>query len=235
MASSEKPPGRQGPYADTRYGRIPLIERSLENAYGKVIYYHDYDLNFKPKMPGGAVVGDPHKQNFCPMCHVPRYFYSDEEKVCVQCGDTFVFSGKEQKYWYEGLQFNFHSIAIRCTTCRRLQRSEKALRAQLSAARSRLRQNPDDPHALLEDAEGCVRYFERTGEGNLNRGIASARKALKIWPKAIEGLYWEGLAHSLAGRPEKSRPLLETFVEKAGVIRKKKRPLFLEARKLLGD
>ena len=88
-------------------------------------------------------------------------------------------------------------------------------------------------HALLEDAEGRVRYYQRTGTGNLNRAIASARKAIKIWPRAIEAYFWEGLAQTLAGRPGKGEALLRLFIERGAGAGKKRRPLVQEAKQLL--
>lgn len=206
----------------------------MSTAGGKVIRYYEYDLEFTPELPPGAVAGDVRRQAFCPLCHCPRFFYIDEARTCIQCGREFVFSGKEQKYWYEVRQFHFDSVAIRCVSCRRQRRSEKLLRGQLSAIRARLADNPDDPDALLEDARTRVLYHRRSGEGNLSRAIASARKALRIWPKATEALYWQGIAQHLAGRPEKARPLLQAFVERENPRPRGRKALVREARALLG-
>lgn len=222
-------------YRDTPYGRIPLVERTLDTGYGKTVTYYQLDLNYKPKLPKNAVAGDPTRQNFCPLCHTPYYYFLDKERSCVQCGGSFVFSAKEQKYWYESLKFYLDSVAIRCASCRRQRRSEKALAAQISAAQAKLNDDPGDLHALLEDAESRVRYYQKTGSGNLNRAISSARKALRIWPKAIEGYFWEGLAQMLAGRSAKGQTLLRAFVEQGGCAGKQRRPLCLEAKEFLAQ
>lgn len=196
------------------YGKIPLLQVSV-TGNGSPYHYYTYDLDFAPDLPIGAVRGDVRRQSYCPMCHVPRYFYVDQDRRCVQCGEDFVFSAREQKYWYESLHFHFDSVAIRCPRCRGRRRTEKALREQMSAARRRLSENPDDPALLLADAEACVRYRQRTGEGDIDRAIAAARRATKIWPDGIEALFWEGLAHKLASRPGRARITLQAFVKRS--------------------
>jgi hypothetical protein len=211
-----------------------MIERYVEGIDGKQHRYLDYDLTFRPTIPKDAVAGDPKKQNFCPLCHTPRYYYRDKNRDCVQCKKRFVFSAKEQKYWYESLGFYFDSVAIRCVTCRKRRRSEKTLHAQIAAAQAKLDDNADDPDALLEDAEARVRCFQLSGEGNLDRAIASASKARRIWPRAAEAHFWEGLAHSLAGRREKSCDSLLRFIEST-VRGKRRRSLRTEAQALLSS
>lgn len=120
---AQMPPPNARRYANTKDGMIPLIERTITNAYGKVMRYYEYDLDFTPETPIDAVRGDVKRQSFCPLCHTPRYYYVDEERVCIQCSKEFTFSGKEQKYWYEALQLHFNSAAIRCPPCRRRRRS----------------------------------------------------------------------------------------------------------------
>ncbi len=108
------------------FGEIPMIEKTTIGFNGKKNKTWGYDPDYKPKLPKNAVAGNIREQMFCHMCHTPKYFYVDIERECVQCNQLFVFSAKEQKYWYETLKFNFHSSAIRCVSCRRKQRSDKS-------------------------------------------------------------------------------------------------------------
>ena len=217
------------------FGNIPLVDATVRAADGKEYRYLQYDLDYKPDLPLGAVRGDVRKQNREQFfSHAPHYFYVDVERVCVQCDGDFVFSAKEQKYWYETLRFHFDSIAIRCPRCRGRRRTEKALRQQMSIARDRLKEDPDNPTLLLADAEACVRYRQRTGEGDLDRAIAAARAAAKAWPSAIEALFWEGLAHRLAGRPAKARTALTSFIDRS-TGRKRHRKMDREARDVLEE
>lgn len=228
-----KAPGRRFE-SHPLFGKIPMIEVTEQGPDGHDYRYDRHDPDFQPDLPQGAVRGNVHKQNFHPFFQTPRYFYVDVDRVCVQCGVDFVFSAKEQKYWYETLRFVFDSIAIRCPKCRGRRRTERALRQQMSVARQGLKDDPDNPALLLADAEACIRYRQRTGEGDLDRAIAAARAAAKIWPSAIEALFWEGLAHRLAGRPAKARTALKAFVDRS-TGRKRHRKMEQEARDILRE
>ena len=194
------------------YGDIPLIRETLVARDGSVHESWRYDPTFKPKPPKGGVAGDVARQVFCSAHHVPKYFYVDEARKCIQCGQTFVFKAGEQKYWYETRKFNFGSVPVRCPACRRLRRSEHALREQIAAAKADVRRRPTDPTAYLSLARSIVQYHERTQQGDLNVAIAAARKAAELWPDTSEPALWEGVAHARAGRPAKARTSLERFL-----------------------
>ncbi len=197
-------------YRHPVFGEVPTIEVTTPSGHT----YRDHDPDFRPPLPNGAIRGDVRRQVFCSACHVPKYFYVDEKRTCVQCDREFVFGAREQKFWYETLRFNFGSTAIRCPSCRRHRRSQRALRAQIAAALAGLREDPDDPALLLADAEATVRLHQRVGEGNLDRAIASCRKALRIWPRAHEALFWEGLAQRQAGRRAAAAHALTEFLRR---------------------
>lgn len=194
-----------------QFGNIPIIK--IRNTFNQE--YWDYDPDYKPSLPIGAIRGNVRSQDFCRMCHVPKYYYQDIDKTCVQCGQDFIFSAKEQKYWYESLKFHFDSVAIRCPKCRKVRRSVKALNAQLDFTKSKLRKEPNDPSLLLSLAQTIIAFNERTGSGDLNEAIASCRKALKIWPPGLEAIYWEGKSHLQACRYNKASDRFAIFVEMA--------------------
>lgn len=201
------------------FGDIPLVPTSSDDAEGRTQEYLTYDLDWQPKLPKGAVRGDVRKQQFCPACHVPRYFYVDDDRSCLQCGCHFVFSAREQKYWFETLHFHFGSVAIRCVECRRKQRSNRALNAQISAATNLLRTDPDNPTHLLSLAEALVRYHERTGSGDLSRAVNAARQAVRqakrtSWAGTAEAYFWEASAHRLAGRSRQALGLYKRFIQR---------------------
>jgi tetratricopeptide (TPR) repeat protein len=196
------------------YGNVPRIRHAGVGTNGRVYEWWQCDPTFKPRLPRGAVEGDVAKQVFCAGCHVPKYFYVDEARRCVQCGDNFTFSGSEQKFWYEARQFNFHSVPVRCHRCRRQRRSEHALREQIAAARSATETAPDDPSAHLALARAIVEYHERTNQGRLDEAIAAARRAARLWPDAPDARLWEGIAHARAGRRDKAQKCLLEFLEK---------------------
>jgi hypothetical protein len=171
------------------------------------------------------------------MCHVPRYFYVDMERTCVQCGRPFVFSGTEQKFWYETLQFHFDSIATRCSACRRRRRSDNALQQQLALATAEANASPDDPAKQVAFAEAVVRLFERCSMGSLPRAIAACRKARRICAthpsgEVSEAMFWEAKAQALAGRAAVASGLFRQMLALGGLGRRKSQ-LLEEARSWL--
>ena len=206
-------------YAHPIYGQIPMLPVAELLPNGRVYRGLRYDPDYQPPMPKGAVRGDIRAQEFCAMCHSPRYYYVDVERRCVQCGDDFVFSASEQKYWYESLKFHFDSVAIRCKPCRRQRRSDKALNAQLGEAAQTLREQPDDPAAWAAQAEALVRLHERTGHGDLQKALSSARKAEKLWPQHAPAIYWQARTQELLGRHDKALALYARFLERPGIKR----------------
>jgi hypothetical protein len=198
---------------DPRFGNIPLIHHSNVGRDGKVYEWWQYDPDYQPPMPRSAVRGDVRKQAFCSACHLPKYFYLDEDRDCIQCGKRFTFRAEEQKYWYETLKFNFSSIPIRCVDCRRQRRSEHALREQIARAKAEVREMNPAGHLAL--ARAIVEYYERTQQGNLDEAIAAARKAAALWPASSEPLLWAGIAHALAGRRQKAQTIISSFLSES--------------------
>lgn len=201
------------------FGDIPLAARTTTDGRGQTVTSYDYDHDYRPPLPLGAVRGEPRAQHFCPMCHIPRYFYVDQARRCVSCGCDFVFSGAEQKYWFENLKFHFDSVAIRCLDCRRKLRGERALLNAIQRSRAAFAERPTDPKATLAVAEAIVRLHEHAGHGNLNEAISQARKAAKLGEAAklpgFEALcrFWEAKVHALAGRPQRAEPLFREALD----------------------
>lgn len=71
-----------------------------------------------------AVRADISKQNFS-VC--PRHWYIDAAFNCSRCGESFVFTADEQKFWYEELKFWIDSIPRECAKCRKELRELKSL------------------------------------------------------------------------------------------------------------
>jgi hypothetical protein len=194
------------------FGRIPLVHQATTAANGKAYEWWLHDPTYEPSMPTGAVRGNVAEQVYCRGHHVPKYFYVDEDRECVQCGSPFTFRAAEQKHWYEVLKFNFGSVPIRCPKCRRQRRSEHALREAIARAKALVRERNEDPAAHLSLAAALVEYHERTGQGDLNAAIAAARRAAASWPQSGEALFWEGVAQARAGRAGRARRCLEGFL-----------------------
>ncbi|MDW3646622.1 MAG: zinc-ribbon domain containing protein [Bacteroidia bacterium] len=79
---------------------------------------------------GKAIIADISKQVY--LDYDPYVAYVDRSKICKTCGDHFVFSKTEQKFWYEDLQFWVQVQPNNCLPCRKEIRHQKNLNSELS-------------------------------------------------------------------------------------------------------
>lgn len=56
---------------------------------------------------------------------VARGYYVDRPFCCIDCGKEEVWTGSEQKWWYEVAKGFVYSSAIRCRACRRKKRDQR--------------------------------------------------------------------------------------------------------------
>jgi tetratricopeptide (TPR) repeat protein len=212
-AKSKKAPGKQY-LMHKDYGKIPLIDVPYIGTDGRTHATHVLDYNYRPTViPHGAVMGDPNRQVL--YGSFPKYYFEDIEKTCIQCGNDFIFSAKEQKHWYEDLQFIIYAECLKCMACRRLKKSKVALNDQLSSAQKYYNQYPNEPYAMLNLAEAICMYYKAYHSGRITLAISLARKARKTNAMFVEGLYWEAMALMLSGNNKKAIPLFKEFIEKA--------------------
>jgi Probable zinc-ribbon domain len=57
---------------------------------------------------------------------VRRGYYIDIPFRCVDCGKGQIWTGTQQKWWYEVAKGFVYSTAIRCRACRRKERDRRA-------------------------------------------------------------------------------------------------------------
>ena len=57
---------------------------------------------------------------------VGRGYYVDRPFRCVDCGKEEVWTGSQQKWWYEVAKGFVYSTAVRCRLCRRKRRERSA-------------------------------------------------------------------------------------------------------------
>ncbi|MEL6867328.1 MAG: zinc-ribbon domain containing protein, partial [Bacteroidota bacterium] len=69
------------------------------------------------------------RQVFCWYGHL---YYYDEKRICQTCHQSFLFTRKEKKFWYEQLQFWIESKPNHCPECRRAIRRKKLDNTRLS-------------------------------------------------------------------------------------------------------
>ncbi len=98
-----------------------------------------YDRNDPLKMPSHFFYGALHvdyttamkadisKQDYS-IC--PRFWYIDASFACDRCGENFIFSADEQRFWYEEAGFYVDSFPRQCRECRRELRELKSLRQE---------------------------------------------------------------------------------------------------------
>jgi len=80
---------------------------------------------FLPGMPPGAIKADlskhaPHNS------HGPPLWYVDQHNKCVDCNREFIFTARQQQYWFEILKIPIYVYADRCPGCRAKRRAELA-------------------------------------------------------------------------------------------------------------
>ena len=73
---------------------------------------------------------DISRQNYS-VC--PRHWYVDATFTCRDCGEEFIFSASEQRFWYEDRHFWIDSLPTRCIPCRKEQRVRLNLRKRYDA------------------------------------------------------------------------------------------------------
>ncbi len=57
---------------------------------------------------------------------VRRGYYVDRPFRCVDCGKDEVWTGTQQKWWYEVAKGYVYSTAVRCRSCQRKRREQSA-------------------------------------------------------------------------------------------------------------
>jgi len=57
---------------------------------------------------------------------VRRGYYVDRPFRCIDCGKDEVWTGTQQKWWYEVAKGFVYSTAVRCRLCRRKKRQQSA-------------------------------------------------------------------------------------------------------------
>ena len=57
---------------------------------------------------------------------VTRGYYVDRNFCCIDCGKEEVWTGTQQKWWYEVAKGFAYSTAVRCRLCRRKKREQSA-------------------------------------------------------------------------------------------------------------
>jgi len=81
---------------------------------------------FKRPIPEWAVAINQAEVHHHSMFFDIPLFYLDKEFVCKACGAREIWTAKQQKWWYEIAKGALETTAVRCSSCRREIREEKA-------------------------------------------------------------------------------------------------------------
>jgi len=81
---------------------------------------------------GRAIPADPSRQLFCDW--PPYLAYFDIGHRCSDCGEKFVFTKHEQRFWYEELGFWVQSRPKQCAACRQKRRTTTVANTRLQHA-----------------------------------------------------------------------------------------------------
>ena len=122
-------------------------------------------LHFGIIFPETAILADTEKQN----CSIyPRKYYVDALRTCRTCQRPFIFSAREQRYWFETLRFFVDADCVHCPECRRQSRAlQRRLRrysdlfAKPNVSRKELMFLVDDAVYLLE--HGVLKNLSNVG------------------------------------------------------------------------
>lgn len=135
-----------------------------------------------------AIQGKPEKQYINGITH-PFFAYYNKERKCSSCGDKFIFTKKQQQYWYEELKFITWSDAKDCENCRKKKRNSKEINTKISNLIQNL--EPDNLNHIeklvqlyLEiDKREKAKYFLAIGRKNVKDNDEAKKRLERIKEK----------------------------------------------------
>jgi len=162
-------------YADhPRYGKRPLItgeNPQSDFANGVNLHWHTQKDSL---IPNTAIRADSNRQVDA-MFPITHYF--DVRRRCNDCDKMFIFFAREQKYWYESLQFSINADCRQCVGCRKEKQFVANRRAQYELL-LKLEDRSDVDTLSLVDC--CLTLIESSEFGQ--RSLQTARQMLNSIP-----------------------------------------------------
>lgn len=71
-------------------------------------------------------------------------FYVDRPFICRDCGSHEIWTAKQQKWWHETALGDINAFAVRCRSCRRKLRAEKAAQKVHMEEMAQLEPHPNE-------------------------------------------------------------------------------------------
>lgn len=153
-----------------RYGKGPLLtgenpQSDFKN--GVNLHWHAREDCI---IPNTAIVADTTRQVDA-MFAITHYF--DLKRRCDDCNRMFVFFAREQKHWYEILQFSINADCRRCVECRKQKQFVANRRAQYELL---LKSDDRSDVDTLTLVDCCLTLIEKSEFGR--RSLQTARELL---------------------------------------------------------
>ena len=108
----------------------------------------------------------------------PITHYFDVKRRCDDCDRMFIFFAREQKHWYESLQFSINADCIRCTECRKQKQYTANRRSQYELLLKSDNRSDVDTLTLVDC---CLTLIESSEFGG--RSLQTARQLLNQIPQ----------------------------------------------------
>jgi hypothetical protein len=112
------------------HGKIPMRRRkrggtpdeaaAAERRILAIVRAHGLAPIDKPRLFSRSVIGSFGVRTFA------GRFYQNHEFTCRDCGAKPVWTGRQQKWWFEEAGGEMEAVAIRCRECRVKERERKA-------------------------------------------------------------------------------------------------------------
>jgi len=110
--------------------RTEIKQRRLDRAHAmSALDRH----RMPPEPPIGAVLADASALSHNSTYGLLPLYYVDRPFDCRDCGMAEVWTAKQQKWWYEAAKGPIDSTAVRCRTCREVERRRVEAARQVSA------------------------------------------------------------------------------------------------------
>jgi hypothetical protein len=96
-------------------------------------------------LPPGAVPADTSKQIPVSTYGSKKKFYFDIAFKCRDCGCDEIWTGEQQKWFYEEAKGSLYATATRCRECRKQLREAKQIQLQKITASTKPQSQSPDP------------------------------------------------------------------------------------------
>ncbi|MES2036482.1 MAG: zinc-ribbon domain containing protein [Pseudomonadota bacterium] len=98
----------------------------MEKRRARIPVKESFDVYVLP-VPVGAIPANRETLRHNNAYGLLPLFYVDYAFNCRDCESAQIWTGKQQKWWYEIMQGNINSVAIRCRPCRKVEQQRKKL------------------------------------------------------------------------------------------------------------